>query len=74
MARFDEAKQIQFLKRNGMTIPQIADKLATNQQNVRNRLKLTPEEQMRVHTGKLGMVNANKLVVLICLMDSPYAT
>lgn len=61
----DEAKRIQFLKRNGMTIPQIADKLATNQHIVRNRLKLlrlTPEEQHRVHVGKLGMVNAIKLV------------
>jgi hypothetical protein len=62
----DEAKQIQFLKRNGKTIPQIADTLGTNQHNVRNRLKLlrlTLEEQHRVHVGKLGMVNANKLVV-----------
>jgi hypothetical protein len=61
----DEAKQIQFLKRNGMTIPQIADKLGTNQHIIRNRLKLlrlTLEEQHRVHVGKLGMVNANKLV------------
>jgi DNA-binding transcriptional MerR regulator len=61
----DEAKQIQFLKQHGMTIPQIAEKLDTNQQNVRNRLKLLrlmPEEQLRVHIGMLGMVNANKLV------------
>jgi hypothetical protein len=61
----DEAKQIQFLKRNGLTIPQIADKLGTNQHIIRNRLKLlrlTLEEQHRVHVGKLGIVNANKLV------------
>ena len=61
----DEAKKIQFLKRNGMTIPQIADKLGTNQHIIRNRLKLlrlTPEEQHRVHIGKLGMVNANRLM------------
>ncbi len=61
----DEAKQIQFLKRNGMTLPQIADKLATNQHVVRNRLKLlrlTQEEQHRVHVGKLSMVIANRIV------------
>jgi hypothetical protein len=37
----DEAKQIQFLKRSGMTIPQIADKLATTSEAIRNRLKLS---------------------------------
>jgi hypothetical protein len=61
----DEAKQIQFLKRQGKTIPQIADTLGTNQHNVRNRLKLlrlTLEEQHRVHVSKVGMVTANKLV------------
>lgn len=61
----DEAKQIQFLKRNGRTIPQIADKLATTPEIVRNRLnllRLTLEEQHCVHIGKLGLVKANKLV------------
>ena len=61
----DEAKRIQFLLRNGLTIPQIADTLTTNQKNVRTRRKLfrlTLEEQHRVHVGKLGMVNAIKLV------------
>jgi len=61
----EEAVRIQSMKEAGMTIPQIAEKLASNQQNILNRLKLlrlTPEEQQRVHTGKLGMVNASKIV------------
>jgi ParB-like nuclease domain len=61
----DEAKQIQFLKRSGKSVSQIAEQMCTNQQNVRNRLKLlrlTAEEQQRVHTGKLGMVKANQIV------------
>jgi hypothetical protein len=61
----DEAKRIRFMKRQGPTIPQIADRLATNQQNVYNRLqllRLTPEEQRRVHAGRLGLVNALKLL------------
>lgn len=61
----DEAKRMQFMKRQGLTIPQIADRLATNRQNVHNRLqllRLTPEEQRRVHTGRLGLVNALKLL------------
>lgn len=61
----DEAKRIQFMRRQGLTIPQIADRLATSLQNVHNRLqllRLTPEEQRRVHTGRLSLVNALKLV------------
>ncbi len=64
-SHIDEAKRIQFMKRQGLTIPQIADRLATNLQNVHNRLRLlrlTPEEQRRVQTGNLSLVNALKLV------------
>jgi len=61
----DEAKRIQFLKKQGLKIPEIAERMGENQQNVRNRLqllRLTPEEQQRVHTGRLGMVNALKVL------------
>jgi hypothetical protein len=53
------------MKRQGLTIPQIAARLAKGLQNVRNRLRLlrlTPEEQRQVHTGRLGLVNALKLL------------
>jgi DNA-binding CsgD family transcriptional regulator len=61
----DEAKRIQLMKRQGLSIPQIADRLSTNQQNVRSRLqliRLTAEEQRCVNTGTLGMVNALKML------------
>jgi hypothetical protein len=44
----DEAKRIQFLKRQGLTIPRIADLMDTTKANVRNCLKLlrlTPENR-----------------------------
>ncbi len=61
----DEAERIQFMKRHGLTIPQIADRLGTHPQNALNRLRLlrlTAEEQQWAHTGRLGMVNALKLL------------
>jgi ParB-like chromosome segregation protein Spo0J len=64
-SKIDEAKRYHFLKRNGVSIPQIADKAHQNQQNVLNALallRLTTEEQQRVHTGQLGLVNALKML------------
>lgn len=64
-SHIDEAKRIQFMMRQGLTIPQIADRLAMSRQNVHNRLqllRLTSEEQRRVHTGRLSLVNALMLV------------
>lgn len=61
----DQAKRIQSMMRQGLTIPQIAVRLATNLQNVHNRLqllRLTSEEQRWVHTGRLSMVDAFKLL------------
>ena len=39
-SRIDEDERIQFLKRHGLTIPQIAEKLAIDPQSVRKRLQL----------------------------------
>jgi hypothetical protein len=39
-SRIDEDERIQFMKRHGLTIPQIAEKLAIDSQSVRKRLQL----------------------------------
>jgi hypothetical protein len=44
----DEDQRVQCMKRHGLTIPQIAEKLAIDQQSVRKRLqllRLTADEQ-----------------------------
>jgi hypothetical protein len=38
--RINEDERIHFMKRQGLTIPQIAGKLATDSQSVRKRLQL----------------------------------
>ena len=61
----DEMRMFLFLKKNGVKTKDIALRMGENEQNVRNRLqlaRLTPEEQERVHSGKLGMVNALKML------------
>jgi hypothetical protein len=70
----DEANRIHSMRGQGLTLPQIADRLCTNLQNVVNRLqllRLTPEEQQRVHTGKLGMVKALQVIKMREHADMP---
>jgi len=58
-----EGKKYQQMKSYGLNVNQIAEKEATNPQNVRNRLALmrcTQEERDKVHAGKMGMMNALK--------------
>jgi hypothetical protein len=38
--RLDEDERIRFMKRHGLTIPQIAEKLATDPHSIRKRLQL----------------------------------
>jgi hypothetical protein len=62
----DEARKLLRLKKEGKTIPQLADEYGQGQQQyIPNRLKLNrlkPDEQDLVHEGKLSLKEANSIV------------
>jgi DNA-directed RNA polymerase specialized sigma24 family protein len=61
----DEARRMQAMQDQGLTVTEIAEILAIPEQNVLNRLRLLrlrPEEQQRVHTGQMGLVTALEIL------------